>query len=412
MKKMTTKIKESLTNNFSLKIIAIIIAAIVWLVVVNVNDPEKTIMIYSIPVTVVDEEAVTDMDMVYSVTSGSYVNITVSGKRSVLNGLSAGDFVATASLKELSKVNAVPIEVTTKEAYLSNKVSIEKQSEHSMIVELENMEVDTFDITVEYKGNAAAGFVPGTYTLSQPTVDVQAPVSILDKIDKVVAVCKLDGNEEDFTDSCRIQLYDRKGERIKNSNIKLSTKKVDVNVDLLFSKEVPLVVETVGNPDDGYQVSGVTLSIETVNLLADKETLDNMSQLVVDPNISLVDETEDVVRTIDLVDYLPEGVSIQGETTVEIVVNITKLTQKTFKLKKSDVNIENVPEGLEADFTKNIEVILQGDKDVVDKITAKELNATIDLDGKKEGKVKVPVVITIPDGTELVKEVVATIELK
>lgn len=412
MKKMTTKIKESLTNNFSLKLIAIIIAAIVWLVVVNVNDPEKTIMIYSIPVTVVDEEAVTDMDMVYNVTSGSYVNITVSGKRSVLNGLGAGDFVATASLKELSKVNAVPIEVTTKEAHLSNKVSIEKQSEHSMIVELENMEIDTFDITVEYKGNAATGFVPGTYTLSQTTVDVQAPVSILDKIDKVVAVCKLEGNDEDFTKSCRIQLYDRKGERIKSGNIKLSTKNVNVDVDLLFSKEVPLVVETVGNPDAGYQVSGVTLSMETVNLLADKDILDNMNQLVVDPNISLVDETEDVVRTIDLVHYLPEGVSIQGETTVEIVVNITKLTQKTFKLKKSDVNIENVPEGLEADLTKNIEVILQGDKDVIDGIAAEELNATIDLKGEKEGKVKVPVVITIPDGTELVKEVVATVELK
>lgn len=412
MKKMTNKIKKSFTNNLSLKLIALFIAAIVWLVVVNVNDPEKTIVIYNIPVTVVDEDAVTDMNMVYNITSGSYVNITISGKRSVLNDLGAGDFIATASLKELSKVNAVPIEVTTKDVYLSNKVSIEKQSEQSMIVALENVEEDTYNISVEYKGNAATGFVPGTYTLSATTVDVQAPASILDKINRAVAVCKLEGNEADFIQSCKIQLYDRNGKRIKGDNIKLSTKKVDVGVEVLFSKEVPLVVETIGNPDDGYQLSGITLSMETVNLLADKEILDNMDQLVVDPNISLVDETENIVRTIDLIEYLPEGVSIQGESTVEVTVIITKLTQKTFKIDQLDLVIENVPNGLEAKLTKKIQVTLQGDQDVIDEISVKELNATIDLKGKKEGTVNVPVVITIPDGTELIKDVVATIELK
>lgn len=411
MKKVTSKLKDSLTNNVSLKLIAILIAAIVWLVVVNVNDPEKTILVYSIPVTVVDEEAVTDMDMVYSITSGNYVNVTISGKRSVLNSITAADFVATASLKELSKVNAVPIEVTTKDPYLANRVTIEKQSEHSLIVELEDVEQDTFDIEVEYKGNAATGFIPGDSTLSTKTIDIKAPASVLDKIDRVVAVCKLDGNDEDFTKSCRIKLYDRKNKRISGNNIKLSMKNVEVSVELLYGKEVPLVVETIGNPDDGYTIKSVTTSIDTVYLLAEKEILDGIDRLSIDPDISLVDETEDVIRTIDLISYLPQGVSIQGETTVDIIIDIAELTKKTFTLGQEEIQIENKPNQLTMKLLKDVKITLKGDAEVLDSISNKDFNATIDLNNKKSGKSQVEVVITIPDGAELVEKVNASIEL-
>lgn len=412
MKKMTTKIKESFTNNLSLKLIAIIIAAIVWLVVVNVNDPEKTIIIYSIPVTVVDEKAVTDMDMVYSVTSGDYVNITVSGKRSVLNGLSAGDFIATASLKELSKVNAVPIEIKAKDAYLNNKVTIEKQSENALMVQLENIEVKNYNISVEYKGSAGQGYVPGDYILSEATVDVQAPVSVLERIESAIAICNLEGNQADFTKDCKILLYDKNGKRVKNKNIKLSFKKVDVSVEILYSKEIPLIVETIGNPADGYQVEETVLSQDTVILLADREILDTMDQLVIDPNISLAGETKDVVRNIDLTEYLPEGIIIQGESNIELTVKITELTQKVFKLEQKDIDVINVSDELEVDSIKTVKVTLQGEKDIVNNVSVEELNATIDLEGIENEEVEVPVVITIPEGTELIGEVVATVKLK
>ncbi len=412
MKKMIDKIKKSFTNNLSLKLIAIVIATVVWLIVINVNDPEKTITIYGVPVTIVDENAVTDMNMIYHVSSGNYISVTIKGKRSVLNNISAGDFIATASMKELSKVNAIPIEVTTKDPYLANKISIQKQSQQTMSISLEDLETDTFGIELEYKGSAQVGYQPGKATLSKDKVDIQAPISVLDKIDRVVAVCKLEGENEDFSKRCKINLYDRNGEKIKGDNIKLSFKKVDVEVDIMFTKELPIEIETIGNPDAGYEMTGIALSKDTVVLLANKEVLDNMDRLVVNSNISLIDETEDIVKTIDLTDYLPDGVSIQDESELEITIHITKLTQKVFKLEKDDLNINNIPDELNVDSVKSIEVVLRGDKNILDKISKKELNATVNLKNQESGKVQVPVIITIPDGTELVEEVVATIVLK
>ena len=112
MKKAMMKIKASLTNNVGIKVIAVVIAALIWLMIVNISDPEKTVIIYNIPINVTHEEVITDMNMVYDSDKNATVNITVSGKRSVVSKLSAEDFTATASLKELSKVNAIPVQVS------------------------------------------------------------------------------------------------------------------------------------------------------------------------------------------------------------------------------------------------------------------------------------------------------------
>lgn len=44
MKKMLTKLKMSLTNNIGLKFLAVLIALVLWLAIVNVNDPRKPLL--------------------------------------------------------------------------------------------------------------------------------------------------------------------------------------------------------------------------------------------------------------------------------------------------------------------------------------------------------------------------------
>ena len=136
MKKTMMKIKTSLTHNIGIKIIALIVAALIWLTVINITDPEKMIVIYHVPIEMTHEDAIRDMDMVYNVKSDKYVNITVSGKRSVVSKLSAEDFRATASLKELSKVNSIPVEVSARQGTIARKVTIEKQSVQTLTFRL------------------------------------------------------------------------------------------------------------------------------------------------------------------------------------------------------------------------------------------------------------------------------------
>ena len=324
MKKMIMKIKESLTHNVGVKIVAVIIATLIWLTVINITDPEKTVVIYGVPVTVTHEEAISDLDMVYEVKNNKYVNITISGKRSVVGKLSADDFKAIASLKELSKVNSVPIEVSAKQGSIARKVTIEKQSMQTLMVNVEQIEKQNFDVHVEYSGSAASGYVANGYTLSKNTISIKAPTSILKNISKVVAECELEGNSTTFTKKCPLVMYDNDGNVIKTGHVTMSSKKVEVTVDIAQEKEVPVELGKIGNPPEGYEVKSTLLSTNKVKLVGSSDVLATIDKITLSDDIDISKETENYSKTIDLTKYIPEGVTISDGSNVTVEIEISK----------------------------------------------------------------------------------------
>ena len=49
------EIKERVTHNFGLKVLSLVLAAMLWLVVINSQDPVETITFENIPVTIINE---------------------------------------------------------------------------------------------------------------------------------------------------------------------------------------------------------------------------------------------------------------------------------------------------------------------------------------------------------------------
>ena len=95
---MAKKILKTLVNNLGLKILAVVLAFILWLVVYNIDDPKKS-KTFTTNVTVENASAVTDMNKCYEVLDGTNtVTFTVTGKRSELEKLDDTDFSAVADM--------------------------------------------------------------------------------------------------------------------------------------------------------------------------------------------------------------------------------------------------------------------------------------------------------------------------
>ncbi|MCI8956267.1 MAG: hypothetical protein HFG29_04645 [Eubacterium sp.] len=411
MKKAIAKIKASLTHNVGIKIVALVVAALIWLTVINMTDPEKTVMIYGIPVEITHEDAISDMEMVYEVRSDKYVNITISGKRSVVSGLSADDFKATASLKELSKVNSVPIEVVAKQGSKARKVTIEKQSVQTLMIEVEQIKKENFDIQVEYSGKAAAGFVPSKYTLSKNNVSITAPNSILNSIDRVVAECELEGNSTDFTNKCRLLLYDSKGNIIRTKHVKMSSRQVYVTVQIDEEKEVPIEIGNIGKPAKGYEIKSTILSLDKVKLVGDNEVLNNIDRILLEKDIDISKAKDEYTKTFDLKKYIPAGVTINGETTVKIEIEIGKMATKNFEINASDIEIKNQGEN-KIRIMDNVKVTLQGENEVISKISSKDIKASINVDKLDKGEHSIPLNLKVPEGTMVMEDVNVKIKIK
>ena len=417
MKKMLTKLKMSLTNNIGLKFLAVLIALVLWLAIVNVNDPEKTITVSNIPISVTNESAITSRDMVYNVKSEQYLNITVSGKRSFVSNLSAEDFRATASLKELSKVNSIPVDVTTKNASLGRKITIVKQSAQTILVDVENVEEKDFtDLVVEYTGKVADGYVAGLSSMSTDEVTVKAPTSIIDKIKKVAVRCSLDGTNTNISKKCPVILYDKNDKEIKSDEIELSDKKIRVNVNVLRAKQVPISTinkDELGKPADGYVVDDVILSSDSITVYGSEESLDSIESLDIQDDIDVSDAKGDVTQNIDVTGKLPKGLSVSGESTITVKVLIKKLITRTFEYDASEVSLNDLSSDLDVQLvTKKVKVTLQGEEEVISQLTKDDMPISADLGKVKEGTTTVHVDVAVPDNTTLMNNVTIKIKAK
>lgn len=417
MKKMLTKLKMSLTNNIGLKFLAVLIALVLWLAIVNVNDPEKTITVSNIPISVTNESAITSRDMVYNVKSEQYLNITVSGKRSIVSNLSAEDFRATASLKELSKVNSIPVDVTAKNASLGRKITIVKQSAQTILVDVENLEEKDFtDLVVEYTGKVADGYVAGLSSMSTDEVTVKAPTSIIDKIKKVAVRCSLDGTNTNISKKCPVILYDKNNKEIKSDEIELSDKKIRVNVNVLRAKQVPISTinkDELGKPADGYVVDDVILSSDSITVYGSEESLDSIESLDIQDDIDVSDAKGDVTQNIDVTGKLPKGLSVSGESTITVKVLIKKLITRTFEYDASEVSLNDLSSDLDVQLvTKKVKVTLQGEEEVISRLTKDDMAISADLGKVKEGTTTVHVDVAVPDNTTLMNNVTIKIKAK
>ena len=98
---MFQKMMKHLANNPGLKLLSLLFAVIIWLVVVNVADPDAT-KTFSVPVEIINKDIITEMGKVPSVVGDTDIAVfTISGPRSSVDNMTSDDFSATADLSQV-----------------------------------------------------------------------------------------------------------------------------------------------------------------------------------------------------------------------------------------------------------------------------------------------------------------------
>ena len=105
--------KYKFTDNLGLKIIAVIFAAFLWLIVVNLDNPVSTQTFSEVPVTIINEDIILSAGDTYQVLGEEKVSVVVSATRQVRQKLTKEDIVATADIKEMdTSTGLVPIKIS------------------------------------------------------------------------------------------------------------------------------------------------------------------------------------------------------------------------------------------------------------------------------------------------------------
>ena len=416
---MGNKILKTLTKNLGFKILAVVFAFILWLVVYNTDDPTITVS-YTTNVTVENASAVTDMNKCYEVLNGTNtVSFAVTAKRSVLNKLEDTDFTAVADMNRMivnedgDKAN-VPIEITSKRSNSSLKYNGKNKY---LEVSLEDLMKRRFIITADTSGKVADGYALGEVTVTNPNVlNVSGPASIVNKIDSVVATIDVDGMSMNLSDNVIPALYDADGQEIDTTKLKLSNTTVTISAKILSVKEIPLVFSTSGVPYGDNRVVEISSKPETIKVKGSSTTLNPLSSLNIPGDVLNVSgASEDITTTIDISEYLPDGVELvnASDATVTVTVRIEAYELKKFNLSTSQINVNGVDSNYDLSFDQStVAVTVSGLKNDLNKLNTRQLSASIDVTDLGVGTHQVNLDLNLDEDNYAYQTITVTIEIK
>lgn len=412
---MLKKLGKTLTNNFGLKILAILFAIILWLVVVNIDDPthKKT---FTTTVSLEHPEYVTEtLGKYYEVTNESTtVTFSVAAKRSILEKLSSSVFVATADMERMEfneKTNAYQIPITINvNGYSASQVSVVSRTQY-VTVSLEELTTKKVMITANTEGSVADGCAIGDVSIDTTNVvNISGPESIVNKVSSAVATINVDGMANDITDNVIPVLYDKQGNIIDTTKLKLSVDVVTVTANILGTKDVDLAVDTTGEPADGYEVTGMEFSPSSVKIKGTAAALNSVTNLEIPVDVlDITGATEDFVKEIDISSYLPDGTALvdKGDNKVTITVHVEQVVTKDYDVPVGNLTLTNVASNYNAAYeVETVKVTVSGLASDMDRINASNLTGTVDASGLGKGVHMVQVSWNLDDTVYTVKTAV------
>ena len=269
-----------------------------------------------------------------------------------------------------------------------------------MNLTLEDLQSKQFVVSAGTVGTVAEGYALGSVSISNPNVlKVSGPESIVSQIDSVVATIDVDGMSMNLTDNVVPVLFDADGNEIDTTKLKLSNTTVTIAAEILNTKTVDLSFETSGTLGEGATIEAITSDPESVVIKGTASALNSVANISVPASvIDVTNAVDNINMTIDITEYLPEGVSLvdSAQASVDVVVEISAVSTRKIELSTSNITMSGLDSGYTAKFNGDkVDVLVTGERNAVEGIEASQLTGKVDLTGLSEGTYNIPVEISL-----------------
>lgn len=390
--------KKIIFNNIGLKILALLIAVIVWWVVMNIDDPLVKKTINGVSVELRNDDDLIDKGYIYEVESGNVIAITIWAPESVAKELKSSDFIAYADLSQLSPltdtanitVECVKSDVKNDIKEITSKIQVVKLS-------IDNKQTAEVPVTTAIVGNPAENYVIGDISISQNKIDITGAASVIEKIVRAEIKYDVSNMMQSVNEMVTPVFYDENNNVVDTGAIQLSRNSLRLSVVINPTKWIGITINPSVTVADDYKMVGYSLSFDQVKIAGTQESLANISAIDLPSDaIELTDVTESQDCVVNLDNYLKASYKIvSGTTELTVHIDIEPMVVKSYIVRKNGIAVNNLGDGLEAQIEDSyIEVKVKAIQEVHDSFNMDVLNPNIDLKGYGPGEYEVPVILS------------------
>ena len=310
---MMERLRNIVQHNLPAKIVALIVAVVLWLYVMNDQNPAMDGS-YTVPVTI--ENAPDGYQLSSSVDK---VTIRVRGPRSFFVSADASDFHARVNLAGFTEGERA-YAVETSIPYGFDLVGI---SPDKINVNLDRIVEQPVLAVVATDGFPAEGFTVAKFEQEYKTVMIEGPRSLVDQVAQATGHINLNGLSSDYTASVSLVPLNADGREVAGVTLTPSVTRISLKFARSLSRKV---VEVEAHPRSDLPP---TLKLEEITVKPSRVEIAGMENVIGaitsigTEEFSLADVHATEHRTVKLV--LPPGVTVTDpNVTVEIKVGAMK----------------------------------------------------------------------------------------
>ena len=352
--------KKLLTRNLGLKLASLLLAFVLWFLVAQIYDPKDTVTFNNIQVRLINTELLDEEGKVYEVLDNSnLVRVTVTGPQSIVKSeLRRSDIVAEADMSKLTDINTIAITYYCEN--ISND-SVEIKGNHDSVrLNVEDKTSKWIKLESNTIGDVASGYMIGNVTLDQTNIEVTGPKSAISQVDHAGVDINVTDSTTSLSANVDIKLYDADDNELVLESVKKNVDSAYMTVEVLATKEVPVEIEYMGVPEDGYMATGeVESSVPTVRIAGTASTLAGISAITVsEDRMNITGQTDNLVDIINLKEYLPANVRLADKSfdgKITATVYIEPIVSKDLTVAAENISVTGVPDGMEAEITSTAE---------------------------------------------------------
>ncbi len=393
--------RQRLFRRMGLKLLAVLCAIIGWLIVINISDPIGTKIFSPIPVTLKNENILTDNNMVYQILDNTdSVSVQVTAPRSVLSALTESDIQVVADFDNITLMNTVPLQASA----MRYSRDIEEITLETSNLKLEVEMASTRQISVDVRasGTPQDGFAVSALSATPSVVTVTGPESLMEKVASLETVVLVEDRRASFSSSSTVRVLDSDGKEIDSSRISLSDEDVLVDVTMLPTKSVNLKLNTSGECASGYRLVEVVSDPTTVVITGETSVLSGISTITIPAKeVDISGAVKNVRRRISksICRRAPRCRRMKNQS-LPSRQKLKNWSNRHFLFRHSQISIANTPANMTASFGSltSVNVTVSGTQSDIADMTVNDIKASIDLKNLELGLNTVEVALITPEG--------------
>lgn len=344
------------------------------------------------------------------------VNLKITGANDLV--LKARPLATKKAYIDLTGMKAGTYDVHVQTSGFPSGLSV-KADPATVRVTLQEKTSKEFPVSVDIlnKGTIGKNYTVGDPVIDPKTVTVTGGEDVVDSIAFVRGVINVRGENDTVDKMITLHAYDNSGTQV---DADISPSSVHVRVPVAkTAKQMNIQGTTTGSPAEGYEVSSIELSQNSVTVFAsDEDALDAITGI--EPlSVSVEGLRQD--KTFSVSVPLPQGAKKVDPEKVTLTVHIAQTgsssdsqssgttssgAERTKSRQFSDipVTVNGLADNRKAtlDHDSKVDVAVKGKAADVDALTKQDIQAQINLEGLDTGEHQVAVHITVSGGLNAV----------